>query len=775
MAKAPAATIAGFGFGAIGLVALAATLLTAVRLTQAAPVRDYAVEVSATVQESPPCIDFSWTADLSALEYVIYKKSVGDTAWTGPIAILAGVDTSFTDTDVAVGHAYEYSFRKTPGFIADTVAVAAGDSLTFTINDSWGDGICCSNGLGSYTVSGCDVVYTSGGKFRWKKSTSFVVGTPGNPCSELVVAITLDIFGQETTWRLTDGRTGGILAQGGPYAPPEFGHILAGIRAPALEDPGTVLLLVSEPLAGPLAAEIKRLELDMIRDGYGVCRHDIPDGTPVPTVKDRIVNECGRDPAITTLFLLGHIAVPYSGDVLSGHLDQNGAWPADCYYGELDGVWTDSSVSDTSANRPENHNVPGDGKFDQTFLPSDVDLQVGRADLSHLPAFALGEVGLVQRYLDKNHAFRSGQVDVPRRAMIQDRLGELYGSAYSCTGWRNFTAMFGSAGVESGNWIPGLQNDAYLCALGCAGGSYTSCAGVVSTSDFATLNFYAVFTMLMGSYFGDWDTTNNLMRAALASAGYPLTCFWAGCPPWHLHHMALGYPAGYSARLTQNNHTLYTIGYGGRQIHTALMGDPTLNPFVVRPPGNLHLEELAGPEIRLTWTASSDSVVGYHVYRAESLSDRFVRVTSDVVADTSYVDSAPLPDWAVYMVRAVKLETTGSGTYFDLSAGAIDSIGAGAGVDPNSRQVWLRNSPNPFGSGTDITFGLARPARVTLQIHDVAGRLVRVVDASRLKAGRHTLAWNGTDAHGRPVASGVYFLSLDADGATLSRKAIKLR
>ncbi|MFH1313952.1 MAG: FlgD immunoglobulin-like domain containing protein [Candidatus Eisenbacteria bacterium] len=762
------------------LLILVGTIILLIAAQSICATRDYAVEVSATVQESPPQIDFSWVADLTATEYRIFKKSIADTVWTGPIAVLGGGTTTFTDTDVAVGEAYEYSFRKTRGTIIDTVEIASGTSVTFTIYDSWGDGICCDQGLGFYDVTGCDTLYASGGSFGSYESTSFTIGSPESPCSALVVSITLDTFGAETSWQLTVDETGDTLAQGGPYSAPRFGHILAGIRYTPPEDVGTVLLLVDEPVADSLENELTRLELDMIRDGYRVRRCDVPDGTPVPTVKSLIMARCQSDPTISTLFLFGNIAVPYSGDVHGAHANHQGAWPADLYYGELDGAWTDSIVNNTSASRPANHNIPGDGKFDQTFLPSDVDLQVGRVDLSRLPAFAESEVGLLRRYLDKDHAFRTGEISLPRRGLIDDNVGVGGGTAYACTGWRNFTAMFGSPATRARSWLPTLETDGYLCAYGCGPGSYSSCGGVATTADFATLTMQTVFTMLMGSYFGDWDNSNNVLRAPLGSANYPLVCFWAGRPAWHLHHMAMGYPIGYSARITQNNHTLYMIAYGGRQIHTALMGDPTLRLHAVKPPPALSLECAEVGEIRLTWSAPGDSAVaGYHVYRSESLHGGFTRLSPALIEDTTYVDSAPVSGRNIYMVRAVKTESTASGTYLNPSPGIIDSIEAVAGVEPPGHgtlpeATFLGSSPNPFLAGTKITFHLAGPGRADLRIHDVTGRLVHVITSGPLPAGKHTLKWDGCDRDGHHVTSGIYFVSLKTGRSVISSKVVKV-
>src|SRR6185503_3639869 len=99
------------------------------------------------------------------------------------------------------------------------------------------------------------------------------------------------------------------------------------------------------------------------------------------------------DPAnVKSVFLFGHVPVPYSGQLNpDGHADHVGAWPADVYYGDIDGNWTDNSVNFTqsintdAADAARLTNRPGDGKFDQTQIPSPVELEVGRVDLSNLP------------------------------------------------------------------------------------------------------------------------------------------------------------------------------------------------------------------------------------------------------------------------------------------------------------------------------------------------------------------------------------------------------
>jgi hypothetical protein len=440
------------------------------------------------------------------------------------------------------------------------------------------------------------------------------------------------------------------------------GYLTAAIELPLMERRGKVVLLVDSTQATPLADPLLRLESDLSGDGWTVLRHDVaPTATPVE-VKAIIKAAWEADRAgVRTVFLFGRIPVPYSGDFRpDGHQDHQGAWPADAYYGDMDGEWTDVSVNDPKGSREETRNVPGDGKFDPTILPSDVELEVGRVDLSRMKAFGKTETELLRRYLDKDHAFRHGKLQAERRALICDSFGDFRGEAFVSSGWRNFAPMVGDTQLKTDKWF---GPDSYLLAQGSGAGGYQSCAGVGTTADFAAKPTRSVFTILFGSYFGDWDSPDNLLRAPLAAESHGLVAVWAGRPHWYLHPLAMGETIGHAARLTQNNRGLYQpTGGFARGIHIALMGDPTLRLHVVAPPTELRRK---GNE--LSWKASPDTGVAYHVYGAPDEKTPFTRLTDTPVQGTTYTVASKQA--AVPMVRAVRLETGASGTYVNASQG----------------------------------------------------------------------------------------------------------
>ena len=198
-----------------------------------------------------------------------------------------------------------------------------------------------------------------------------------------------------------------------------------------IESRGKIILLVDSLYATELANELSRLQQDLVGDGWTVLRRDVARTESPDNIKGIIHSYYDADPAgVRSVFLFGHIPVPYSGNFNpDGHPDHQGAWPADVYYGDMDGTWTDNSVSNTSAQRQANWNVPGDGKFDQSELPSDVELEVGRVDLSNMTCFsnknpARYEKDLLRQYLNKDHNFRHGLMAVQRRGLICDNWGE---------------------------------------------------------------------------------------------------------------------------------------------------------------------------------------------------------------------------------------------------------------------------------------------------------------------------------------------------------------
>jgi hypothetical protein len=83
------------------------------------------------------------------------------------------------------------------------------------------------------------------------------------------------------------------------------------------------------------------------------------------------------------------------------------------------------------------------------------------------------------------------------------------------------------------------------------------------------------------------------------------------------------------------------------------------------------------------------------------------------------------------------------------------------------------NYPNPFNPATTIEFNLSKTGPVSLVILDVHGREVKTLYNGRAAAGRHSVAWDGTDDAGQDVSSGIYFYQL-ASSAGIETRTMSL-
>lgn len=457
-----------------------------------------------------------------------------------------------------------------------------------------------------------------------------------------------------------------------------YGYVNAGIEIAMVEDRGRMVLLVDNTMTAALSAQLIQLQQDLEGDGWKVLRHDVSPNASVTSVKALVVADYNAAPSITkAVLILGHVPVPMSGNLApDGHGDHYGAWSADVYYGEMNGAWTDNSVNSGGASWARNHNVPGDGKFDQTVIPTAVELSVGRVDFNDLPAFSQSATTLLGNYLTKLHQWRIKQFTAQDRAVIDDNFTG-YSEAFSQNGWRGFGPLVHPNNTIAGDYFTALNGQTHLWSYGCGGGWWNSANGVGNTAQFASSNPQGVFTILFGSYFGDWDYTDDFLRSALAS-GRTLTNFWAGFPNWYFHHMGLGETIGYATTLTQNNgngHYEPANASPGR-VHIALMGDPTLRMHMVAPPTNVQASSANGISTVVTWSASPEpGLSGYHVYRYNSITQMWERRTTIAVAGLSFTDNTTgLSGQVRYMVRALKLHNGYSGSYFNLSIGAFGQI-----------------------------------------------------------------------------------------------------
>lgn len=542
-----------------------------------------------------------------------------------------------------------------------------------------------------------------------------------------------------------------------------------------------ILVVTDEGVESLLKEDLDRYREDLVRDGWVVDTTVVPSDlfdVDAQMVRNRIMRSW-RDTSqarLTHVVLIGAIPIPYSGGFVSngtpqppdGHPEHGGAWPSNAYYADMEtssGVdadyqWTDQTINLTAPGRPQNRNIPGDGKFDQSMIPTDLELCVGRVDMRRLPAFGTKdddrtvELALLKRYLAKNHRYRTNDVSIRPIAIIDDAFGPftntinsyLTAEIFAGSGWRSYSALVGADSVFVGDFIwdalnpgkPALDTTSALFSYGCGGGGYEHCTGVITTAEFAANTFNSVFLMMLGSYFGDWDAEDNLMRSALASEGSILTCGWSGRPHWFLHPMGAGATFGECGRMAANNDGTYRSGIAinlntpsqtfglnfalrGIQINT--LGDPTLRmpaPALTTP---LAISEENGVTI-LEWD-NVPTAEGFIVEGAERMKDAF-SVLQDVPATTDgsrmSVRLALPSTTRVVRIRPYRSYSTAATSYTNIGYGSIAYRGTASVAEVRSTSdVRLHSDASSLIVATDV--GNATAAIV----HDLRGNVVETI------------------------------------------------
>lgn len=504
------------------------------------------------------------------------------------------------------------------------------------------------------------------------------------------------------------------------------GYILSGHAMHQTDRRGTCLLVIDTTITATLYNELYRLKEDISGDGWAVQELHVARDMEAINVREQIISIATADTSVHALFLIGRVPVLYSGNMYpDGHPDHQGAWPADGIYGDIDMEYSDETIDITVATRPENWNVPGDGKYDQNIFKSKLELQVGRVDMFNLPAFGLDEAVLLKRYLDNDHAYRNAITLFEQRALVDDNFGAFAGEAFASSGWRNFGPMVGNTNVQALDFFTSMRDASYVWSYGCGGGWFQGAGGVGSTSDFVSDTTKTAFSFLFGSYFGDWDATDNFLRASLAG-GTTLTNAWAGRPHWHVHEMGMGATIGEAAQLTQNNSGTYISNVFPKWTHIALLGDPTLRMYPIAPVEDVTCTIVDGTsdqiEVDIIPGASGD-ILGYHIFIAQERFGHYTRVTETPITVPYTIDAVIESEVYPYvMVRPVALSTTPSGSFYHMGTGVVDS--ADVFVSVHTIDLPLYNVyPNPANQYIICTQS-ATDAPACVQLTDITGAIV---------------------------------------------------
>ena len=93
---------------------------------------------------------------------------------------------------------------------------------------------------------------------------------------------------------------------------------------------------------------------------------------------------------------------------------------------------------------------------------------------------------------------------------------------------------------------------------------------------------------------------------------------------------------------------------------------------------------------------------------------------------------------------------------------------------PTTFQVY-QNYPNPFNPSTIIQYSLPQAKKVRIVVYDISGKEIALLADKYQNAGTYNVTWNGNNNSGQPVASGIYFYTVQAGNYAQTKKMVLLK
>ncbi|MEX0737342.1 MAG: heparinase II/III family protein [Bacteroidota bacterium] len=167
----------------------------------------------------------------------------------------------------------------------------------------------------------------------------------------------------------------------------------------------------------------------------------------------------------------------------------------------------------------------------------------------------------------------------------------------------------------------------------------------------------------------------------------------------------------------------------------------------------------------------------------------FVDFYIDAVPQPSMVTAMPL--WALATVEAIQLNRQPV-SFTTLQDGSVRFVLSGSGhlrfhanattsversePEPIPEDVHiLGNYPNPFNPTTRIRFTISRQGQTMLNVYNMVGQCVKTLFDDVISPGTHEYVWDGRDASGSEVSTGIYFFEVVSNGKVDRKKGLLLK
>jgi len=275
------------------------------------------------------------------------------------------------------------------------------------------------------------------------------------------------------------------------------------------------------------------------------------------------------------------------------------------------------------------------------------------------------------------------------------------------------------------------------------------------------------------SFWGHWampetGSAFSKIRALLAAETKCLVALWQSTAVNVFYQPGIGETMGISCKRIMDHNIVnnniekpeqpYDESNFWNRTHMQYHGDPSVRLFQVYPISNLTETVLNGNQLQLNWAASTEtSIVGYHVYKSTTEFGQYQKISTALVTGTTFTDTSVTNSSEWYMVRVVKLQVTGSGTYLNPSTGIFIQSSILLDVSNNEyRNSEVNIYPNPT---TGIVCFDAKNIK-QIVIFNSSGQTIRTVNSNEKTVDLSDLN------------KGIFFVKIITNNGTFLKKLI---
>jgi outer membrane protein assembly factor BamB len=189
-----------------------------------------------------------------------------------------------------------------------------------------------------------------------------------------------------------------------------------------------------------------------------------------------------------------------------------------------------------------------------------------------------------------------------------------------------------------------------------------------------------------------------------------------------------------------------------------------------------------GSNYTIRWQAFGSGFSRYRLLLSTNSGSTYPDTIAHNVAltESTYQWFVPPLNWSTCRVMVQVLDASGVVIAQDASDGNF-IIMTNAITENENNNPFFTATLFPIkmsASGQDIigiSFYIAKPQQISLQVYAVSGKLVKTLANAQLDKGMHTYNWNCQDENYRPIAAGIYFYRLQTGKFTVTKKMLRLR